>query len=242
PLLRLRPGLHAAPGDPDVLPRRPALPLRPDPGQRARTGPAPADRRLRPRRHRTGVGAGLPVGHRAPGRAGDPVREPGPVNAEAPVTPAQTVGPFLSLGLAWPDGPCVVDPATPGAVRIGGRLLDGRGDPVGDGMIETWQAGPDGRLPEADGRSAGPPAGSSGAASPGPPAARADPGSFRGFGRCLTDARGAWEIVTLKPAPLPAPGGATEAPHLDVSVFARGLLHRLVTRIYFADEEVANAV
>ncbi|HZI37151.1 MAG TPA: protocatechuate 3,4-dioxygenase subunit alpha, partial [Acidimicrobiia bacterium] len=43
-----------------------------------------------------------------------------------------------------------------------------------------------------------------------------------------------------KPAPLPAPDGSTEAPHVDVSVFARGLLHRLVTRIYFADEEVAN--
>src|SRR5207237_1653696 len=109
--------------------------------------------------------------------------------------------PFLWPGPAWRDGPWVVDPATPGAVRIGGRLLDGQGDPVGDGMIETWQAGPDGRFPQADGRVAGPPAGSSGAASPGPPAARADPASFRGFGRCLTDASGAWEIVTLKPAP-----------------------------------------
>jgi protocatechuate 3,4-dioxygenase alpha subunit len=137
-------------------------------------------------------------------------------------TPAQTVGPFLSLGLAWPDGPCVVDPAHPDAVRIGGRLLDGNGDPVADGLIETWQADPDGRFPD--------PAGA-------PP----DPTAFRGFGRCLTDATGTWEIVTVKPATLPAPDGATEAPHLDVSVFARGLLHRLVTRIYFADEAVANA-
>ena len=103
-------------------------------------------------------------------------------------TPAQTVGPFLSLGLAWPDGPHVIDPATPGAVRIGGRLFDGNGDAVGDGMIETWQAGPDGRFPPPG---AAPPAGA--------------PPSFRGFGRCLTDAGGHWEIVTLKPAPLPAP-------------------------------------
>ena len=139
-------------------------------------------------------------------------------------TPAQTVGPFLSLGLAWPDGPYVVDPAAPGAVRIGGRLFDGNGDPVGDGLIETWQADPDGRFPEP---------GSAGAAS--------GPTGFRGFGRCLTDATGGWEIVTVKPAPLPAPDGATEAPHLDVSVFARGLLHRLVTRIYFSDEGEANA-
>ena len=137
-------------------------------------------------------------------------------------TPAQTVGPFLSLGLDWPDGPGVVDPGTPGAVRIGGRLLDGNGDGVGDGLIETWQAGPDGRFPE-------------------PAPAAAPGGAFRGFGRCLTDAGGNWEVVTLKPAPLPAPGGAREAPHLDVSVFARGLLHRLVTRIYFSDEAAANA-
>jgi len=137
------------------------------------------------------------------------------------VTPAQTAGPFLSLGLDWPDGPNVVDPDVPGAIRIGGRLFDGRGEPVGDGLIETWQADPDGRLP----------------ASGDPPA---KPGAFRHFGRCLTDAGGAWEIVTLKPGPLPAPGGGVEAPHLDVSVFARGLLHRLVTRIYFADEDAAN--
>jgi protocatechuate 3,4-dioxygenase alpha subunit len=135
------------------------------------------------------------------------------------LTPAQTVGPFLSLGLTWPDGPCVVDPATPGAIRIGGRLLDGRGDPVGDGLVETWQADPAGRFPQ-----------------PGD----ADT-AFRGFGRCLTNPQGAWEIVTLKPAALPASGGGAEAPHLDVSVFARGLLHRLVTRIYFADETEANA-
>ena len=137
-------------------------------------------------------------------------------------TPAQTVGPFLSLGLDWPDGPFVVGPDVPGAIRIGGRLLDGNGEPVGDGLIETWQADPDGRFPDAgegpEGRT-----------------------GFRGFGRCLTDAAGGWEIVTLKPAPLPVPGGATEAPHLDVSVFARGLLHRLVTRIYFSDEAAANA-
>jgi protocatechuate 3,4-dioxygenase, alpha subunit len=136
-----------------------------------------------------------------------------------PLTPAQTVGPFLSLGLTWPDGPCIVDPATPGAIRIAGRLLDGQAHPVGDGLIETWQADPNGRFPLP------------GNAAP----------AFRGFGRCLTNAAGAWEIVTLKPAPLPAAGGRTEAPHLDVSVFARGLLHRLVTRIYFADEAEANA-
>ena len=138
----------------------------------------------------------------------------------APLTPAQTVGPFLSLGLAWPDGPCVVDPVAPGTIRIAGRLLDGRGDAVGDGLIETWQADSDGRFPDAEDSET----------------------AFRGVGRSLTNSQGAWEIITLKPAPLPAACGGTEAPHLDVSVFARGLLHRLVTRIYFADEAEANAV
>jgi protocatechuate 3,4-dioxygenase alpha subunit len=132
----------------------------------------------------------------------------------AALTPGQTVGPFLSLGMSWPDGHRIVDPATPGAVRIGGRVLDGNGEPVGDGVIETWQADP---------------GGASGAR------------GLRGFGRCLTGPDGAWELVTLKPAPLTASEGATEAPHLDVLVFARGLLHRLFTRIYFADEEDANA-
>jgi protocatechuate 3,4-dioxygenase, alpha subunit len=58
----------------------------------------------------------------------------------------------------------------------------------------------------------------------------------RGFGRCPTDGDGRWEIVTRKPA---AVGG--EAPHVAVAVFARGLLDRVPTRIYFGDEEAANA-
>ena len=65
--------------------------------------------------------------------------------------------------------------------------------------------------------------------------------AFRGFGRCPTGHDGTWKIVTLKPGPLPAGDGRTEAPHIDVSVFARGMLDRSVTRIYFPDEEDANA-
>lgn len=63
----------------------------------------------------------------------------------------------------------------------------------------------------------------------------------RGFGRAATDEAGAFEIVTLKPGRVPWPEGGEQAPHIDVSVFARGLLHRCVTRIYFADESDANA-
>ena len=61
-------------------------------------------------------------------------------------------------------------------------------------------------------------------------------GDFRGFGRSGTDAEGRWAILTLKPGPIPP-----QAPHVDLAVFARGLLHRVVTRLYFADEEEANA-
>ncbi len=138
-------------------------------------------------------------------------------------TPSQTVGPFLSIGLTWPDGPDVVPAGTPGAVLIRGRLTDGAGAPVPDGLIETWQAGPDGRFDHPDD----------------PRGAVARPG-FRGFGRCPTGADGSFWFRTLKPGPLPAEGGRVEAPHVCVSVFARGLLDRVVTRVYFPDETAAN--
>jgi protocatechuate 3,4-dioxygenase, alpha subunit len=139
------------------------------------------------------------------------------------LTPSQTVGPFLAIGLPWPDGPDVVAPGTPGAITIGGRVLDGAGEPVPDALVETWQAAPDGSF-----------------AHPDDPRGRGDPG-FRGFGRSATDAGGRYHIVTLRPGAFPAVGGGTEAPHLDVSVFARGLLDRVVTRIYFPGEPEANA-
>jgi protocatechuate 3,4-dioxygenase alpha subunit len=140
-----------------------------------------------------------------------------------PETPSQTIGPFFAVGLPWPDGPDVVADGTPGAVRIGGRVLDGAGDPVPDALVETWQADPDGRFAHPDDPR-------------GPPGSR-----FRGFGRCPTDAEGRWAIRTVKPGRLPGPDDLLEAPHLNVSVFARGLLDRLVTRIYFPDEADANA-
>jgi protocatechuate 3,4-dioxygenase, alpha subunit len=140
-----------------------------------------------------------------------------------PQTPSQTIGPFFAVGLPWPDGPDVVAAGTPGAVLIAGRVTDGAGDPVPDALVETWQADPAGRFAHPDDPR-------------GPGAA-----GFRGFGRCSTDAEGRWVVRTLKPGPLPARDGGVEAPHLDVSVFARGLLHRVVTRIYFPDEPDANA-
>ena len=145
------------------------------------------------------------------------------------LTPSQTVGPYLALGLPWPDGPDVVPEGTPGAVTIGGTVYDGAGEPVVDAMIETWQSGPDGRFDHPDD----------------PRGARAPAvEGFRGFGRAATDDRGRWSVRTVLPGALPVfDGGADvrEAPHLDVSVFARGLLDRLVTRIYLPGYAEANA-
>jgi protocatechuate 3,4-dioxygenase alpha subunit len=137
-------------------------------------------------------------------------------------TPSQTIGPFLGIGMPWPDGPYVVPEGTEGAIWVRGRMFDGNGDPVPDGMVETWQADPDGGFDHPDdprGRTPG----------------------FRGFGRSLTDADGSWGVLTLKPGAVPGPDGSTQAPHIAVSVFARGLLNRVVTRIYFPDEAAANA-
>ena len=141
------------------------------------------------------------------------------------LTPSQTVGPYFSMRLPWPQGPYVVPAGTPGAVTIYGRLLDGATDPIPDGLIETWQASPEGRF-----------------AHPADPRGPVPDGdlAFRGFGRCPTGHDGTYKIVTLKPGALPAGDGRTEAPHIDVSVFARGMLDRSVTRIYFPDEQAAN--
>jgi protocatechuate 3,4-dioxygenase, alpha subunit len=138
-----------------------------------------------------------------------------------PLTPSQTIGPFLHIALPWADGEWVVPDGTPGAVRISGRLYDGAGAVVPDGLVETWQADSAGRFVHPDDPR--------GAIDP-------TPEGFRGFGRSATDADGRWSVLTVVPGALPAADGAIEAPHLDVSVFARGLLDRVVTRIYFPDE------
>jgi protocatechuate 3,4-dioxygenase alpha subunit len=155
------------------------------------------------------------------------------------LTPSQTIGPFLAIGLPWPDGPDVVDPATEGAITISGRVLDGAGEPVPDALVETWQAAPDGSFAHPDDPRGGDVHGR-GAPGGGDAPGGAGP-AFRGFGRSATDPDGRYHIVTLRPGAVPAPGGGSQAPHLDVSVFARGLLDRVVTRIYLADDEAANA-
>src|SRR5258708_3846444 len=142
------------------------------------------------------------------------------------VTPSQTVGPYFAMRLPWDQGPYVVPEGTPGAITIFGRLYDGAGEPIPDGLIETWQASPEGRFAHPD--------------DPRGPVPGGDK-EFRGFGRAATGRDGSFPIVTRKPGALPAGEGRMEAPHMDVSVFARGMLDRSVTRIYFPDEEAANA-
>ena len=144
------------------------------------------------------------------------------------LTPSQTAGPFLAMSLPWADGPYVVPERTPGAIAIEGTVRDGAGAPVTDALLETWQATPDGSFGHAGhaghaGDTRGP-----------------RPSGFRGFGRCLTGTAGQFRVITLRPGVVPGPDGGIQAPHIDVSVFARGLLDRLVTRIYFFDEPAAN--
>jgi protocatechuate 3,4-dioxygenase alpha subunit len=140
-------------------------------------------------------------------------------------TPSQTVGPYFAIGLPWPDGPLAVPEGTPAAIKISGMVYDGAGDPVPDHLIETWQADSDGHF--ADLRGYG---------------GESDLEGFRGFARCGAEGGdGSYELLTVKPGPVPGPGGALQAPHIAVSVFARGMLHRCVTRIYFSDEDAANA-
>jgi protocatechuate 3,4-dioxygenase alpha subunit len=134
------------------------------------------------------------------------------------LTPSQTVGPFFHFGLEMRDR--LVDPADPDAIRIHGTVRDGDGEPVGDALVEVWQANRHGRYahPEDD---------------------REDvplEEGFDGFGRVGTDPGGRFEVVTVKPGATPG-----QAPHIAVSVFARGMLQRAVTRIYFPDEQDANA-
>ena len=141
------------------------------------------------------------------------------------LTPSQTVGPYFAIGLPWEEGPNAVAPGTEGAITIGGMVLAGAGEPVPDHLLEFWQADRQGRFADAHGHG-------------GP----SELIGFRGFARCGAEVGdGSWELQTIKPGPIPGPGASIQAPHIAVSVFARGMLNRCVTRIYFADEEQANA-
>lgn len=124
-------------------------------------------------------------------------------------TPSQTVGPYFAIGLSWLTRPDLVPPSTPGALRLTGSVFDAEGRAVPDAVLELWQADPEGRFPPQT------------------------PSEWTGFGRCPTDQEGSYSFTTLRPGPVEP----NHAPHADLSVFARGLVQRLLTRVYFPDTD-----
>ena len=161
-------------------------------------------------------------------------------------TPSQTVGPFFHYGLPWKGGADLVGRSDMGArpelfaeehyvlnlsaptgtpagavIAVAGRVIDGDGVPVPDAMIELWQANAAGRYRSADDDRDD---------------AAIDP-HFVGFGRTSTDDAGVYRFRTIRPGRVQGPGGIVQAPHLALSVFGRGLIKRLATRLYFADGE-----
>lgn len=143
------------------------------------------------------------------------------------LTPFSTVGPFFKLLVRSREDEST-DTLTTGTTRgeritIAGTLRDGAGTPIDDGLIEIWQADANGRYP--------------GAAAVG--ADGCDP-DFAGFGRVATGRPGAFAFHTVKPGRVPGPDGRLQAPHILVSVMARGIMSRCWTRVYF-DDEASNA-
>jgi protocatechuate 3,4-dioxygenase alpha subunit len=141
-------------------------------------------------------------------------------------TPSQTIGPFFHDALLDRNYSELVPPDRPEGITIKGTIYDGAGEVVPDAMVEIWQANNEGRNDRPTDGSDDLPLDE----------------DFSGFGRSGTDEGGEFSFSTVKPGPVPGPDGQMQAPHVTVSVFARGLLKRLVTRIYFPDEKEANAV
>lgn len=133
-------------------------------------------------------------------------------------TPGQTIGPFFGYALPFERDNELVPPGSPGAIRLHGTVFDGAGAPVPDALLEIWQADADGAVPSAAG------------------SLRRDGWTFTGWGRASTDDEGRYTFTTVKP-------GVTQAgsaPFFAVTVFARGLLNRLFTRIYLPGEQLAS--
>jgi protocatechuate 3,4-dioxygenase alpha subunit len=143
------------------------------------------------------------------------------------ITPSQTVGPYFKYGLtpngeyAWNDafGNDLVTRDTTGErIRIEGQVFDGDGQVVTDSMLEIWQADAQGRFSDPqDARSL-------------------SNAAFRGFGRCGTDKQGGFSFITIKPGMVPGPSQKSQAPHILLAVYARGMTRQAQTRIYFSDE------
>jgi protocatechuate 3,4-dioxygenase, alpha subunit len=147
-------------------------------------------------------------------------------------TTSQTVGPYFQIGLANFYVDDLTAPGVPGErIEIEGRVLDGDGGPIPDAVIEIWQADAQGTYPpEPDARETE-------EEIPNKDRKQSEKLAFRGYGRVPTGIDGTFHFKTIKPGRVPAPDGTLQAPHITISVFMRGLLRRLVTRIYFPDDE-----
>jgi len=133
---------------------------------------------------------------------------------------SQTVGPYFKIGLQWLNRDNLVGGGVSGErVTIQGRVFDGDGVPVPDAILEIWQANAHGKYDHPEDTQNKP----------------LEPG-FKGFGRVPVTSEGVFRFATIKPGPVPGPDGKEQAPHLVISVFMRGVLRRLVTRMYFPDD------
>lgn len=141
-------------------------------------------------------------------------------------TPSQTVGPFFHYGLVERgDENILVTDATKGQrIIVKGQVTDGNGDPVGDALIEIWQADSKGFFDHPTD----------------PNQSQADP-NFRGFGRAPTNDDGVYTFKTIKPGSVAYDENQDQAPHINVRIFARGMLIHAYTRLYFSDEPDSNA-
>jgi len=140
-------------------------------------------------------------------------------------TSSQTIGPYLHIGLTWLITDNLAQPGVSGErVAIEGRIVDGDGNAVNDAVVEIWQANAQGRYAHPEDTQDKP----------------LEP-QFKGFGRVTTDNDGVFRFTTIKPGRVPAPSGGLQAPHLNVTIFTRGLLKHLITRMYFSNEPANDA-
>ena len=130
-------------------------------------------------------------------------------------TPSQTVGPFFARELLWKDGGIVLFPGRGERITLTGCVFDGAGAPIYDALFETWQADSSGQFPSGH-----------------------DGARPYGYGRVSTDTEGRYAIETIMPGSFKGPGGERYAPQISVSIFARGLLKALQTRVFLAPLDV----
>jgi protocatechuate 3,4-dioxygenase, alpha subunit len=141
-------------------------------------------------------------------------------------TPSQTVGPFFHYALPYEAGPYLVSDKVDGEhITIEGLVTDGDGLPVTDALIEIWQANSHGRYNHPEDEQDKP----------------LDE-QFGGFGRAPTDEQGMFRFYTIKPGAVPGLHNEMQAPHINICILARGVLKRIATRLYFADEAEMNRV